>query len=127
MNFSIHHVAIIASDLEAAKRFYVEILGFRVLAEHYREARDSWKIDLAIDEHTQIELFTFPRSPVRPSAPEACGLRHLALRVNDLDEVLRQMATHSIEVEPIRVDEYTGKRFTFIKDPDGLPIEFYEM
>ncbi len=126
MNLSIHHVAVISSDLDAAKRFYIEALGFRVIAEHYREARSSWKIDLAIDEHTQIELFTFPDPPVRVNNPEACGLRHLAFRVQALEETLAHLKTFSIEAEPIRVDEYTGKRFTFVRDPDNLPIELYE-
>ncbi len=126
MRLSIHHVAIISSDIEKAKRFYVEILGFKVLAEHYREQRDSWKVDLAVDETTQIELFSFPNPPARVSRPEARGLRHLAFRVENLDEMLTHLATSAVEAEPIRVDEYTGKRFTFVQDPDGLPIEFYE-
>lgn len=126
MHRSLHHVAIIASDIEKAKRFYVDLLGFKVIAEHYREQRESWKIDLAIDDSTQIELFSFPNPPARVSRPEACGLRHLAFRVEHLDEMLTQLAMNGVEAEPIRVDEYTGKRFTFVQDPDGLPIEFYE-
>lgn len=126
MPFSIHHVAIITSDLASAKRFYVEALGFAVIAEHYRSDRGSWKIDLRIDERTQIELFTFPNAPKRLSRPEAQGLRHLAFRVGSLDDEITRLASFGIEAEPIRTDEYTGKRFTFIRDPDDLPIELYE-
>lgn len=122
----IHHVAIIASDYARSKRFYVEVLGLRMLAEAYREARDSWKLDLRVSDGVQIELFSFPSPPPRVSRPEACGLRHLAFRVDDLDDALSQLAGNGIECEPIRVDEYTGKRFTFFADPDGLPLEFYE-
>ena len=126
MNLSLHHVAIIASDKDAAMRFCVDALGFKVISEHYREARDSWKIDLALDEKTQIELFTFPHPPTRVSNPEACGLRHLAFHVDSLEPVLERLKSFDITAEPIRTDEYTGKRFTFVKDPDDLPIEFYE-
>lgn len=126
MNLSIHHVAIISSDIDRAKRFYVEALGFRILAEHFREAKESWKVDLQIDDRTQIELFSFQNPPKRITNPEACGLRHLAFRVDDLDAILGGLQSYGVEAEPIRIDEYTGKRFTFVKDPDGLPIEFYE-
>ncbi len=126
MNLSIHHVAIISSDIERATRFYVEALGFRIIAEHFREARSSWKVDLAVGDETQIELFSFQNPPARISGPEACGLRHLAFRVEDLDTLLHHLESYNILAEPIRVDEYTGKRFTFVKDPDNLPIEFYE-
>ena len=126
MKLSVHHVAIISSNLEAAKRFYVEALGLQIIGEHFREARNSWKIDLKIDDRTQIELFTFPNPPTRVTNPEACGLRHLAFQVDDLDATLAHLKSFSIEAEPVRVDEYTDKRFTFVKDPDGLPIEFYE-
>jgi glyoxylase I family protein len=122
----IHHVAIIASDYPRSRRFYVEVLGLDVIAEHYREARDSWKLDLRVDEHTQIELFSFPSPPARVSRPEACGLRHLALRVADLDAAVAHLETHDVAVEPIRVDEFTGRRFTFFADPDDLPLELYE-
>lgn len=127
MPLSIHHVAIICSDLPRAKRFYVDALGFQILAEHFREDRQSWKVDLVIDAQTQIELFSFPQPPARLTNPEACGLRHLAFRVDDLDEMIAHLATHGIVVETVRIDEYTQKRFTFVKDPDSLPIELYEV
>lgn len=122
----IHHVAIIASDYERSKRFYTQVLGLRVLAEVYREARDSWKLDLALPDGTQIELFSFPSPPPRPSRPEACGLRHLAFVVDDVAAHADTLRAHGVDVEPLRVDEYTGRRFTFFADPDGLPIELYE-
>lgn len=122
----IHHVAIIASDYARSKRFYTEVLGLQVVAEAYREARDSWKLDLRVDANAQIELFSFPDPPARASRPEACGLRHLAFRVVDLDASVRHLAGHGVECEPIRVDEYTGRRFTFFADPDSLPLELYE-
>lgn len=122
----IHHVAIIASDYARSRRFYVEVLGLDVIAEHYRETRDSWKLDLRVDERTRIELFSFPSPPARVSRPEACGLRHLALRVADLDAAVSHLEAHGVAVEPIRVDEFTDRRFTFFADPDGLPLELYE-
>ena len=124
MQFSrLHHVAIIASDYPRSKHFYTEVLGLPVIAEVYREARDSWKLDLRLADDMQIELFSFPAPPPRVSRPEACGLRHLALRVADIEEAVRHLQQHGVEVEAIRVDEYTGKRFTFFADPDGLPLE----
>jgi len=123
----IHHVAIIASDYVRSKRFYTEVLGLKIVAEAYREARDSWKLDLALADGTQIELFSFPDPPPRVSRPEACGLRHLALRVTALDAAVAHLAAHGVESEPVRIDEYTGKRFTFFADPDGLPLELYEV
>ena len=127
MQFSgLHHVAIIASDYPRSKHFYTEVLGLPVIAEVYREARDSWKLDLRLADDMQIELFSFPAPPPRVSRPEACGLRHLALRVADIEEAVRHLQQHGVEVEAIRVDEYTGKRFTFFADPDGLPLERYE-
>ena len=127
MQFSrLHHVAIIASDYPRSKHFYTEVLGLPVIAEAYREARDSWNLDLRLADDMQIELFSFPAPPPRVSRPEACGLRHLALRVADIEEAVRHLQQHGVEVEAIRVDEYTGKRFTFFADPDGLPLELYE-
>ena len=122
----IHHVAIIASDYERSKRFYTQVLGLRVVAEAYREARASWKLDLALPDGTQLELFSFPSAPPRPSYPEACGLRHLAFEVADVVQSVTGLQARGIDVEPVRVDEYTGRRFTFFADPDGLPIELYE-
>ncbi len=124
---AVHHVALICSDYEKSKHFYVDILGLEILAENYRAARDSWKLDLALPNGTQLELFSFPKPPARPSKPEACGLRHLAFVVRDLDAIVSWLTSHQIEVEPIRVDEYTHKRFTFFKDPDDLPLELYEL
>lgn len=122
----VHHVAVIASDYPRSKAFYVEILGLRVVAETYRAARDSWKLDLALPDGVQIELFSFPGAPPRPSRPEAQGLRHLAFRVRDAAAAKARLEAAGIEVEPIRTDELTGRRFTFFPDPDGLPLELYE-
>ena len=122
----LHHVAIIASDYSRSKRFYTEVLGLRVIAEHYRAERDSWKLDLALPDGTQVELFSFPSPPSRISRPEACGLRHLALRVADLDAAVAHLSAHGVSIEPVRIDEYTGRRFTFFADPDDLPLELYE-
>lgn len=122
----IHHVAVIASDYERSKRFYVEILGLKVVAETYREERDSWKLDLAVGGDYQIELFTFPGAPERPSYPEARGLRHLAFEVDDVDAAAEELRDKGIEVEAVRVDPVTGKKFVFFADPDGLPLELYE-
>lgn len=128
MNISgIHHVAIIASDYPRSRRFYTEILGLEIVAEVYRAQRDSYKLDLRMADGTQIELFSFPAPPPRPSRPEAQGLRHLAFRVPDLDAAVRELQQHGVEPEPVRVDEYTGKRFTFFADPDDLPLELYEV
>jgi glyoxylase I family protein len=122
----LHHVAVIASDYARSKHFYTEILGLRVLAETHRAERRSHKLDLALPDGVQIELFSFPSPPPRPSYPEACGLRHLALAVADIDAALRELARHGVVAESVRVDELTGARFTFFPDPDGLPIELYE-
>jgi len=121
----IHHVAIICSNYTRSKQFYTQILGFEVIAEHYRKERDSYKLDLLVGSQ-QIELFSFPHAPQRPSFPEAQGLRHLAFSVTDIDQVIVQLEEKGVEVEPVRIDEYTGKRFTFFADPDGLPLEIYE-
>jgi glyoxylase I family protein len=124
---SVHHIAIICSDYAISKTFYTEKLGLSIVREVYREARDSYKLDLALGEQYIIELFSFPNPPARPSRPEACGLRHLAFQVKNIEETVRQLATVNIDSEPIRIDEFTGKKFTFIADPDDLPIEFYEI
>jgi glyoxylase I family protein len=123
---AIHHVAIICSDYKRSRKFYTETLGLKVLAENYRKERDSYKLDLAIDDHYVIELFSFPNPPARISGPEACGLRHLSFVVNDIEEAVRSLNEKSIITEPIRIDEYTGKKFTFFTDPDGLPLELYQ-
>ncbi|HEY4145611.1 VOC family protein [Pinirhizobacter sp.] len=123
---SIHHVAIIAGNYERSKDFYTRVLGLRVIAEAYRAERDSWKLDLEVSPGMQIELFSFPNPPARASRPEAMGLRHLAFSVPDVAQVVDMLHARGIECEPIRVDEYTGRRFTFFADPDGLPLELYE-
>ncbi|WP_373952862.1 VOC family protein [Vibrio pomeroyi] len=122
----IHHAAIICSDYQASKRFYTEILKLEIIAENYRETRQSYKLDLALPNGAQIELFSFPNAPERPSFPEAQGLRHLAFCVDDVQQVKSYLEGQRIEVEPIRVDEFTGKSFTFFADPDGLPLELYQ-
>ncbi|MCK0094860.1 VOC family protein [Yoonia sp. F2084L] len=127
MNFEFHHVALIASNYEVSKRFYTETLGLKVILETYREDRQSWKLDLRLQCGGQLEIFSFPVTPNRPSRPEACGLRHLAFRVSDLDETVRILTAKAVTVEPVRIDENTGSRFTFFADPDGLPLEIYEV
>lgn len=122
----IHHIAIICSDYQRSKQFYTEVLGFKIIAEHFRAERNSWKLDLAVDAITSIELFSFPDAPERPSYPEAQGLRHLAFATDDLDAMIQRLQGWGIVCEPIRVDAYTGKRFTFFADPDALPLELYE-
>lgn len=122
----IHHVAIICSDYSTSKQFYTEVIGLRVIAENYREKRNSWKLDLALPDGSQIELFSFPDAPVRPDRPEAQGLRHLAFAVTSVKEYATYLKTRDIAVEPIRIDDITGKQYTFFKDPDGLPLELYE-
>ncbi|EPP2136104.1 SMU1112c/YaeR family gloxylase I-like metalloprotein, partial [Vibrio alginolyticus] len=122
---AIHHVAIICNDYSRSKRFYTEVLGLKVIAENYREARDSYKLDLALPDGSQVELFSFPGGPERPSFPEAQGLRHLAFLVDDVEQVKTYLESNDVEVEPIRIDEFTGKAFNFFQDPDGLPLEIY--
>ena len=122
----LHHVALIASDYARSKHFYTEVLGFEIIAETYRADRHSHKLDLLGPGGLQIELFTFPEAPTRPTRPEALGLRHLAFAVNDLDQTIADLNGHGIEVEPVRIDPLTGRRFTFFADPDGLPLELYE-
>lgn len=121
----LHHVAIICSDYPRARHFYTQVLGLPVIAETYRAERDSWKLDLRVG-HAHVELFSFPAAPPRPSYPEACGLRHLAFAVPDLQASIAELAAHGVACEPIRVDALTGKRFTFFSDPEGLPLELYE-
>jgi len=123
---NIHHVAIICSNYMVSKHFYNQILGFPIIKETYRAERQSYKLDLKISEHEQIELFSFPSPPRRPSQPEAQGLRHLAFAVTDLEQCITHLQAHNIPVENIRIDELTGKRFTFFADPDNLPLELYE-
>jgi glyoxylase I family protein len=122
----LHHVAIIASDYARSHDFYTRILGLRVVHEVYRAERQSWKLDLALPDGTQIELFSFPSPPARPSRPEACGARHLAWVVSDLDQTRQRLLADGVELEPVRVDEFTGARFCFFADPDGLPLELVE-
>ncbi|WP_119393234.1 SMU1112c/YaeR family gloxylase I-like metalloprotein [Salinibius halmophilus] len=124
---AIHHIAIIASDYQRSKVFYCRILGLQVIAENYRAERDSYKLDLALADGRQIELFSFPGAPKRPSRPEAQGLRHLAFAIDDLDAWVSHLEAAGVAVEPVRVDPYTQARFTFFADPDGLPLELYEV
>lgn len=124
---SIHHIAIIVSNYEKSKAFYTEVLGLQILAETYREARHSYKLDLAIGDNYCIELFSFPDYVGRASYPEAVGLRHLAFAVDNIEELYAELIHKKIPVEPIRIDGLTGKRFLFFTDPDGLPLELYEI
>ncbi|BAY15678.1 glyoxalase/bleomycin resistance protein/dioxygenase [Anabaenopsis circularis NIES-21] len=123
----IHHIAIICSNYEQSKKFYVNVLGFAIIKETFRAERNSYKLDLRINEQTQIELFSFPNTPKRLSNPEACGLRHLAFCVENIEETVAYLKLHNIEIENIRTDEITGKKFTFFQDPDNLPLEIYEV
>jgi len=123
----LHHVSIICSNFVRSKAFYTEVLPFRIVAETYRAERDSYKLDLAIPGGPQIVLFSFPDPPIRINRPEARGLRHIAFLVNDLEEQIADLKGNGIAIETIRIDEFTGKRFTFFADPDGLPIELYEV
>ncbi|MGB3573818.1 MAG: VOC family protein [Phormidesmis sp.] len=122
---SIHHVAIICADYPRSKAFYTEVLGFEIIEETYRTERDSYKLDLRVGSG-QIELFSFPNAPARPSYPEAQGLRHLAFAVSDIAAQIAKLESSGVATEPVRTDALTGKRFTFFKDPDGLPLELYE-
>lgn len=123
----VHHIAIICSDYQRSLDFYTRILGMRVLAEHYRESRQSYKTDLALDDEYVVELFSFPSPPPRVTHPEAAGLRHLAFEVDDIAETIKELDALGGSHEQVRTDEYTGKQFFFFQDPDGLPIEVYEM
>jgi glyoxylase I family protein len=122
----IHHAAIICSNYEKSKYFYVDILKFSVINETFRAERDSYKLDLKVSDRDTIELFSFPSPPPRPSKPEACGLRHLAFEVDNIEESVDYLVSCGIDVEPVRIDSLTGKKFTFFKDPDDLPLEIYE-
>ncbi|MBS1510114.1 MAG: VOC family protein [Bacteroidetes bacterium] len=122
----VHHIAVICSNYAVSKRFYTDVLGLHIVREVYRKERDSYKLDLAIGSHYVLELFSFPDPPARPSRPEACGLRHLAFAVSSVEDTVTALQHHNVTAEPIRIDAFTGKKFTFIGDPDGLPVEFYE-
>jgi len=122
----IHHIAIICKDYKVSKQFYTNILGFSIQQEVYRKDRESYKLDLALHGQYLIELFSFPNPPDRISNPEATGLRHIAFSVDSIEEWVKYLQTHQIKSEPIRVDEYTKKKYTFFYDPDNLPIELYE-
>lgn len=123
----LHHIAIICADYEKSKWFYTSVLGFTIIRENYREARRSYKLDLSLNGEYLIELFSFPEPPPRPSRPEAAGLRHLAFGVKDIDAAVSHLRSHGVTTEPIRVDEFTGRKFTFFADPDELPLELYEL
>ncbi|SDE05665.1 glyoxylase I family protein [Dyadobacter soli] len=124
---AVHHIAIICSDYPKSKQFYTEILGFNIDREVFREARDSYKLDLSLNGQYIIELFSFPSPPARASRPEACGLRHIAFQVDNVEEAIADLNAKGIHPEPVRIDEFTGKKFTFFADPDDLPIELYEV
>jgi glyoxylase I family protein len=122
----VHHIAIICSDYEISKHFYTQVLGLKIVREVYRAERQSYKLDLEVNGDYQVELFSFPNPEPRPSRPEAAGLRHLAFEVNNIEEVLFHLSEFGVAAEPVRIDEFTGKKYTFFADPDGLPIEFCE-
>ncbi|MCF2487864.1 VOC family protein [Dyadobacter sp. CY347] len=124
---AIHHIAIICSDYDKSKRFYTEILGFEIEREVFREERNSYKLDLSLNGQYIIELFSFPDPPQRPSRPESTGLRHIAFQVDDIELAIAQLRKKNVVTEAVRVDEFTGKKFTFFADPDDLPIELYEI
>lgn len=123
---SVHHIAIIVSNIEKAREFYIKKLGFEAIRENYRKERDDWKLDLRVDEHTELEIFAEKNPPKRVNRPEACGLRHLAFRVSSVEETVKELDEIGIECEPIRTDTYTGEKMTFFFDPDGLPLEIHE-
>lgn len=122
----IHHIAIIVSDYEKSKHFYVDLLGFPVIRENYRPEKRDWKLDLKLNETTELEIFAPENPPKRPSYPEACGLRHLAFHVENIEDTIADLKEKGIECEPVRFDSFTGKRMTFFADPDGLPLELHE-
>ena len=123
---SVHHIAIIVSNIEKAREFYIKKLGFEAIRENYRKERDDWKLDRRVDEHTELEIFAEKNPPKRVNRPEACGLRHLAFRVESVEETVKELDEIGIECEPIRTDTYTGEKMTFFFDPDGLPLEIHE-
>lgn len=127
MLLGFHHVALIVSDYHQSKVFYCDLLGFKVIAETYRVERESYKLDLQLPDGSQIELFSFPHPPHRPSNPESCGLRHLAFKVTSVSQTVKWLADRGIECEPIRTDPLTQRAFTFFKDPDGIPLEIYQI
>ena len=122
----IHHIAIIVSNYETAKDFYVNKLNFPIIRENYRPERNDWKLDLRVNEYTELEIFAEPDPPKRVNRQEACGLRHLAFCVESVEQTVKELAEVGIDCEPIRVDAYTGKKMTFFQDPDGLPLELHE-
>jgi glyoxylase I family protein len=124
---NVYHIAIICSDYQKSKHFYTKILGLEIIQEVYRHERQSYKLDLALNGTYIVELFSFPNPPQRISRPEACGLRHLAFEVSNLEKAIKRLEVYNIKTEPIRIDEFTQKRFTFFEDPDKLPIELYEV
>ena len=123
---SIHHIAIICSDYQRSKHFYTQLLGLKIIREVFRSERKSYKLDLELHGQYVIELFSFPNPPKRTSRPEACGIRHLAFGVQDIDKAIAYLSKLGIQAEPIRIDEHTGRQFTFFSDPDDLPIELYQ-
>jgi glyoxylase I family protein len=123
---AVHHVAIICADYEKSKHFYTHVLGLQIIAENFREERNSWKLDLSINGRYVMELFSFPNPPKRVSRPEAAGLRHIAFEVDNIDHSIQWLKQNDITPEPVRIDEFTGRRFTFFSDPDDLPLELYE-
>lgn len=121
----IHHVAIIVSDYEKSKKFYVEQLELPIIRENYRKERNDYKLDLKVG-NIELEIFGVENPPARVTQPEACGLRHLAFKVDDIEEAVKWLNSKGIQTEPIRMDEYTQKRMTFFRDPDNLPLEIHE-
>lgn len=123
----LHHIAIICSNYDRSKKFYTEVLGFTIEQEVFRAERNSYKLDLSLNGQYLIELFSFPDPPQRLTRPEATGLRHIAFSVTNIDDAVKYLQSKNIIPEPVRVDEFTGKKFTFFNDPDLLPIEVYEL
>lgn len=122
---ALHHIAIIVSDYKKSKEFYVDKLGFEIIRENYRQGRDDYKLDLKMGD-IELEIFGVNNPPKRVTRPEACGLRHLAFKVDNIDETIGELKKLQIECEPVRIDEFTNKRMTFFFDPDMLPLELHE-